>query len=160
MRNLKKTTAYVMSGFLLLLGALVLCHTMARRGPLRSMDWFYERTRMGMTRVELTRAVGLPDNVDNEIVWMWVLDRRDLTKMEDRRWASLFFSDAPGFYCLLVDDKVAAPIAKNVEGDPWTTYMEATGDYSRSRAQEALGPAPTVIMPDGTTRSILRHGHD
>ena len=74
----------------------------------RHYDFILPRVRVGMSKRQVERIVGLPQNTDSQHVWAWAFDlgEGDGVSLTSERWADqLIRHDL--MYIVFLDDKVA-----------------------------------------------------
>ena len=96
---------------------------------------------MGMSKVEVERYLGKPDNSDTNYVWFWVYP--DLRSTNKLAWVD-HYNDDDGRLLLFYNDKLVSPLLKNTEASPWEVYRTAIGSNDAS-VEVLLGPKPRVV---------------
>jgi len=106
-----------------------------------TLDYLARHLKTGMTKVEVEKCLGKPDNSDTTYVWFWVYS--DLVLTNKVAWVD-HFGDDDGRYLLFYNDKLISPLLKNTEATPWEFFRTAIGG-SNTNVELLLGPKPRIV---------------
>lgn len=95
----------------------------------------------GMTKANVERHIGKPDNSDTNCVWFWISS--DVLPTNKVLWVD-HFNDDDGRYLLFYHDKLVSPLLKNTEVTPWE-YFKTTIGASDAEVELLLGPKPRIV---------------
>jgi hypothetical protein len=98
--------------------------------------------RIGMTKSEVEKVLGRPDNVDRQNIWSWT----NPTNQPGDSWTNYYMDD--GLFLVFHNEKLASPLLKFSESDPWEALHSFTGT-SQMEAEKLLGPQPKVVKAPG-----------
>ena len=101
------------------------------------------KIKVGMSKDEVKSIIGLPQNLDNEYVWVWTSKPNATTNSKD--WILLSINEE-GYFLVFYENRLLAPLLKLAEANPWE-IMKQSLDISKEQIYKMIGENPLERNP-------------